>query len=142
MFITKVCACFCLTLLPILHPSLITPKDRPQFEIPLLAAGVFLCSQRCGVWHCWQLVPLLRPLRHRRLYLAMGSREAGSVIWLHSSSTTTGNLSAFRQGKGQAAHVTPTTFTCQQRGENRQAKVKIILWFISVQYLTRAGQYS
>lgn len=54
----------------------------------------------------------------------MGRREAGSVIWLHSSSITTGNLSAFRQGKGQAAHVTPTTFTLNEQGENGKAKSK------------------
>ena len=44
-------------------------------------------------------------------YLAMGRREAGSVIWLHSSSTTTGNLRSFMHGNGQAAQVTPTTRT-------------------------------
>lgn len=44
-------------------------------------------------------------------YLAMGRRETGSVIWLHSSSTTTGNLRSFMHGNGQAAQVTPTTRT-------------------------------
>lgn len=53
-------------------------------------------------------------------YLAMGRREAGSVIWLLSSSTTTGNRRPAMQGNGQAAQVAPTTRTWAQGCESRQ----------------------
>lgn len=78
----------------------------------------------------------------RRLYLAMGRSEAGSVIWLHSSSITTGNFRAFRHGKGQAAQVTPTTLTFGiSEGKWGGEKFNITSWFISVQVITAAGEH-
>lgn len=50
----------------------------------------------------------------------MGRRDAGSVIWLLSSSTTTGNRRPAMQGNRQAAQVAPTTRTWAEGCERHQ----------------------
>ena len=97
-----------------------TNSSPPQISFHILLKNQFSTwiARNCHkslvrVWgNVWNNCNIRESLEKNLLgYLAMGRREAGSVIWLHSSRTTTGNLRSFMHGNGQAAQVTPTTRT-------------------------------